>query len=700
MDSNSSESSQSDSIPVERELLMRDPTRFAYHVARDGDNHILRNELAFDPLLSAELTARRQLLETKIKDGDQVTTPLIIASRNGNMESVQLLVSLKADIEARGTVKVGDQVSESCTPLWAAAANGHLYVVKLLLEENADVNSRTLSNSTPLRAAAYDGRVDTVSYLVENGADVNARNISGNTPLMVACCNGFINVAKYLIEHGANVNLQDSRGKTAYQHAVDRGHFEIADELLLAMNSRSSNNSFSRQEIPVYEAARNCNDIALSSYLRQMSEDDRQALLETKVKDGDQFTTPLIIAARNGSVPCVQEVLKFSDVEARGTVRIGDQLIDGCSPLWTAAANGHLDVVKLLMAENVNIDGRTAMNSTPLMAAAYDGRVDIVSCLVENGADLNARNGVGNTPLIMACFNGHLNVAEYLIRCGAKIDIENEQGKTALQYAADKGYSEIVDEISLAVDVSVPRDLRKTLVYKAARDGNDSGCALKNLLRQMNKTERKNALETKTKDGIQVTTPLIIAARNGNENAVRMLLRNEADIEARGTVAPKLFRHGAETFGCSDLRPCDIKGCTSLCAAAVYAPSPDSQVKVLRRLIEHGADVNACDDLGSSSLMLASYSGKMEVVSYLIECGANVNLQNKNGDTALHEAINGGQLEIVKKLSGHGASLTKANLQGLTPPFLASGVEAEYFHFKYSLFPAHFSQVFIIPCLF
>lgn len=241
----------------------------------------------------------------------------------------------------------------------------------------------------------------------------------------------------------------------------------------------------------------------------------------------------------------------------------------------------------------------------------------------------------------MACFNGHLNVAEYLIRCGAKIDIENEQGKTALQYAADKGYSEIVDEISLAVDVSVPRDLRKTLVYKAARDGNDS--ALKNLLRQMNKTERKNALETKTKDGIQVTTPLIIAARNGNENAVRMLLRNEADIEARGTVAPKLFRYGAETFGCSDLRPCDIKGCTSLCAAAVYAPSPDSQVKVLRRLIEHGADVNACDDLGSSPLMLASYSGKMEVVRYLIECGANVNLQNKNGDTALHEAINGGQ---------------------------------------------------------
>ena len=32
--------------------------------------------------------------------------------------------------------------------------------------------------------------------------------------------------------------------------------------------------------------------------------------------------------------------------------------------------------------------------------------------------------------------------------------------------------------------------------------------------------------------------------------------------------------------------------------------------------------------------------------------------------------------------------------------FTVSGVEAEYFHFEYSLFPAYFSRVFIILCLF
>ena len=143
-----------------------------------------------------------------------------------------MLLRYKADFEARGTVKVDDQVIEGCTPLWAAAATGHLDVVKLLIERNADVDGRTLTNSTPLRAAAYDGRLDIVNCLVENGADVNARNNFENTPLMVACYNGHMNVVTYLIKRGANMDLQDKQGNTVLHYAVERGHFEIANELL------------------------------------------------------------------------------------------------------------------------------------------------------------------------------------------------------------------------------------------------------------------------------------------------------------------------------------------------------------------------------------------------------------------------------------------------------------------------------------
>ena len=52
----------------------------------------------------------------------------------------------------------------------------------------------------------------------------------------------------------------------------------------------------------------------------------------------------------------------------------------------------------------------------------------------------------------------------------------------------------------------------------------------------MSITERNTAIERKTKDGDQITTPLIIAAHNGNLDSVKALLRYKADMEARRTV--------------------------------------------------------------------------------------------------------------------------------------------------------------------
>ena len=129
-----------------------DPVTLVYEPARYGVVVVLGNVPQ-----RMSISERSAALETKTKDGDQISTPLIIAARNGNLDSVKTLLRYKEDIEARGTVKVHDQVIEGCTPLWAAAVSGHLEVVnyKLLIERNADVDARTLRNSTPLRAAAY-----------------------------------------------------------------------------------------------------------------------------------------------------------------------------------------------------------------------------------------------------------------------------------------------------------------------------------------------------------------------------------------------------------------------------------------------------------------------------------------------------------------------------------------------------------------
>ena len=207
-----------------------------YQAARDGSSNLT------DILKRLKNEQRKTALETKTEDCGHFVTPLIIAARNGHLNSVKILLGYGADIEARGTLKTGIEVIEGCTPLWAAASFGRLDVVKLLIEQNADVDGRTSTGSTPLRTAAFNGHLDVVRCLVESGADVNARTITENTPLIVACYHGHLNVVIYLIDKGAFMDLQNKDGSTALHVAAQRGHLEIVSQLLALRASQLPNN--------------------------------------------------------------------------------------------------------------------------------------------------------------------------------------------------------------------------------------------------------------------------------------------------------------------------------------------------------------------------------------------------------------------------------------------------------------------------
>ena len=198
----------------------------AYQADRDDGSDL------FDLVKYLSAESRKAALETKIKDGDDLATPLIIAARDGKLDFVKVLLRYEANIEARGTIKIDGEVIEGCTALWVAAAKGHFDVVRLLIEQNAEVDSRTSTNSTPLRAAAFKGHLGIVRCLVENGADVNARKNFNDTLLMVACYKGHLDVASYLVKHGANMNLQDHHGRSCLHYASERGHVQLVCELL------------------------------------------------------------------------------------------------------------------------------------------------------------------------------------------------------------------------------------------------------------------------------------------------------------------------------------------------------------------------------------------------------------------------------------------------------------------------------------
>ena len=72
--------------------------------------------------------------------------------------------------------------------------------------------------------------------------------------------------------------------------------------------------------------------------------------------------------------------------------------------------------------------------------------------------------------------------------------------------------------------------------HTAAGDGSLSLYMLTDLLQGLKvKEELKEKLDQKLTVAEQVTTPLIIAAKNGNLDAVKVLLDYGADVEARGT---------------------------------------------------------------------------------------------------------------------------------------------------------------------
>ena len=209
-----------------------------YEAAREGSSDLT------DLLKRLETTVQtKTALETKTKDGSHFVTPLIIAAHNGHLNSVKILLSYKADIEARGTLKIGDEVSDGCTPLWGAAAADHLDVVKLLLEQNADVDSKTSTGSTPLRVAAHEGHLDIVRCLVESGADVNARNDckEESTPL-VTYYHGLFSGNRMLSVIDNYLIQQCKVGCTALHDAVERGHLKIVSELLALGASQLPNN--------------------------------------------------------------------------------------------------------------------------------------------------------------------------------------------------------------------------------------------------------------------------------------------------------------------------------------------------------------------------------------------------------------------------------------------------------------------------
>jgi uncharacterized protein len=179
--------------------------------------------------------------------------------------------------------------------------------------------------------------------------------------------------------------------------------------------------------------------------------------------------------------------------------------------------------------------------------------------LAQRGFDLNSITPDLQPPLVLALGRDALRVAEFLLAQPATdLDAVNPQGENALMMAALRGHLGVVEQL-LQRRAQVNRPGWTPLHYAATHDGPNALPITQLLL------DQHAYVDAQSPNG---STPLMLAARYGEERVVRLLLEAGADPGLRN-------QQGLDAIDFA--RQVDRGGVAEAIAAAIRAQRPSGR---------------------------------------------------------------------------------------------------------------------------
>jgi uncharacterized protein len=446
------------------------------------------------------------------------------------------------------------------------------------------------ASTKSLVEAAQANHHDVAMSLIEHGVDVRMRDVDGTTALLWAAHYGDVELAKRLIHAGADVTAVNDYGSTAMTEAAINGDARIIEMLLKAGVDVESANA--------------------------------------------EGQTALMVVARTGNIEAAK-VLLSHHAQVNAIEQWGGQ-----NALMWAAAQKQPEMVKLLIKHGAQVDVRGTVRDwqrritaegrpknmnhggfTPLLYAAREGCTECAKYLLKAGADINLADPDETTPLVLALTNMRFDFAAYLISAGADINKWDFWGRTPLYSAVDLNTLPRGGRPDLpSTDKLSGLQIEELLLKKGANP---------NIQLKLRPPYRNGVYD---RGGDQVistgATPLLVAAKIGDVESVKLLLKYNARIDI------------ANSAGVTPLMAAAGMGHSFNPTRGRYKTDQEG-AECLRLLIAAGGKVNevAAGEGGITALHSAASLGWNDTIKVLVDAHAQLEATDAKGLRPIDYAV-------------------------------------------------------------
>ena len=266
------------------------------------------------------------------------------------------------------------------------------------VNETFSINSPTL-----LMIACKAGSIDCVKVLLDYGADLNYGNVKDLSVLCYACLSESVEMLRFVIESG--LELSDKAIMDAFRIEPLVSHTKIISVLI----EHISDINYCWCGTFIYLASNAGNVVVVRSLLERGANPNFT---------DNSLCDPFVAASEQGHLEVVQLLLTWD---------VDDKLISQerlVLALTRAATYGHIDTVRYLFEQSINITTLTAA----LKSAVDCNKVHIVEYLIDKCAECNIAMIFDPNLLSTACCEGLVDVAQLLLTYGADPDAADHHG--------------------------------------------------------------------------------------------------------------------------------------------------------------------------------------------------------------------------------------------------------------------------------